>query len=330
MNVSVPPDRCMARVVSVIDITEIPRSQNLELVSVLGWKVIARKGEFKIGDLAIYFSIDAVLENLPETQFLEGKPLKKKKILGVISEGLLAPLEWFRHYGDPSTLQEGMDITKEMKVMKSVSREENFQYEVNRPDREKFPEFIVKTDEERIQNVPHLLVSLRGKRTIITRKEDGCSATYGWDGTRFYVCGRNFVWLLEDQSNRIYFDISKQFDLERKLRTLNRRLALQGEIVGPKINGNRLKLSHHDYRIFNIWLIDEQKYLPWDEVEVLLKELDLHSVPVLEDLVAPFWSIDDLIDRAEKTFYGDKIKAEGIVVKDLDHTISFKVLTPSY
>lgn len=327
MDCFVAPDRCMARVVVVRDVINIPKSQNLEIVSVLGWKVVVRKGQFKVGDLVIYFSIDSVLEDLPETQFLERKPLKKKKIMGIISEGLVSPLEWFRHYGDPSSLKEGMDITKEMKVMKAVSPEESFQYQSKQ---EKFPDFIVKTDEERLQNIPHVLETLAGKRTIITRKEDGSSATYGWDGERFYICGRNFVWLQKDKSNQVYFEMAQRFDLERKLRHLNRKLALQGEIVGPKINGNRLKLNDYDYRVFNVWLIDEQKYLPWDEVEALLKELDIHGVPVIGDLVAPLWTVTDLLEWAEKVFYDNNIKAEGIVVKDLHHTISFKVIAPSY
>lgn len=74
--------------------------------------------------MAIYFSIDAILnKNNPNTSFLEGKRLKTRKILGVISQGLLGPLEWIRDYNiDPTSLKEDDDITEQMLVKKYIPR----------------------------------------------------------------------------------------------------------------------------------------------------------------------------------------------------------------
>ncbi len=65
-----------------------------------------------------------------------------------------------------------------------------------------FPNFIKKTDEERIQNMPELYERLKNEQTnlIVTEKVDGCSGTYflrkiprkfGKAKYEFGVCSRN-------------------------------------------------------------------------------------------------------------------------------------------
>ena len=47
--------RALAYTARVGEITPIEGADSIELVSVLGWKVIAKIGEFKEGDLCVYF-----------------------------------------------------------------------------------------------------------------------------------------------------------------------------------------------------------------------------------------------------------------------------------
>lgn len=172
----------------------------------LGWEVVVKKEEFKVGDLAIYFSIDSILENNPNTgtfkrellsmsdnlislEFLANKPLKTRKIRGVLSQGLVAPLVWLVPYGvDPSSVKEGYlnlidlsfkafkmihtfskcdvgdDVTAIMNVKKWIPKEEEEVYSTKDSGNSKanYPEFIPKTNEERVQNIANELEYFRG------------------------------------------------------------------------------------------------------------------------------------------------------------------------
>lgn len=61
LQVEVQPDSTLAQIVRVLEINPIKDADRIELASVLGWKVIIKKDEFKVGDLAIYYSINSIL-----------------------------------------------------------------------------------------------------------------------------------------------------------------------------------------------------------------------------------------------------------------------------
>ena len=53
--------RALAYTVRCGKIEKIEGADNIELMSVLGWKVIVKIGEFHEGDLCVYFEIDSKL-----------------------------------------------------------------------------------------------------------------------------------------------------------------------------------------------------------------------------------------------------------------------------
>lgn len=89
-------ERELAYLVKVDNITSM-NADRLECVHVGGWHCVVGKGEFKVGDLAVYFEIDS---QLPDTfpfntmEFLKSKnfKIKSQKIRGEVSQGLLMPL----------------------------------------------------------------------------------------------------------------------------------------------------------------------------------------------------------------------------------------------
>jgi hypothetical protein len=132
-------------------------------------------------------------ESYARVDFLKGKPLKTKKILGALSQGLVAPLSWLTEdFGitDISHLKEGSDVTDIFQIMKHVE-EDNLNPEDGATS--PLPSFIPKTEEERIQNIPYILDYIKNEPIVITRKEDGCSATYAFKDGRFFICSRNLV-----------------------------------------------------------------------------------------------------------------------------------------
>ena len=91
------------------------------MARVLGWHVVVKKGEFKVGDKCVYFEIDSILPpDNPDFAFLlnskgKMKPLKTKKIRGVISQGLVMPLSVLHYEGN---IEEGQDVTDILGVQK--------------------------------------------------------------------------------------------------------------------------------------------------------------------------------------------------------------------
>jgi len=116
------------------------------------------------------------------------------------------------------------------------------------------------------------------------------------------------------------------------MRALGRNIAIQGEICGPKINGNRMKRKDNDYFIFNIWDIDNQYYLPLADVQEITKSLGLKTVDILyvgkltemKELVVTCNKDDEgyvkavstaILNYASDQEYGKGVPAEGIVIK---------------
>lgn len=350
-------ERVLARIVRVLRLEPISNADRIELASVLGWKVIVKKEEnFQVGSLAVYFAIDSMLDPTATTAFLENKPLKTRKIRGVFSQGLLAPLSWVEPYlqGSGRTiadLKEDDDVTALMKVRKYISPEER---ESNGPNRVRvkvpLPYQIPKTCEARGQEAVKMVRNMTDKPVVITTKYDGCSATFYLCKGEFGITGRNEVLfrrsLESDQKVDVpagssgmdhYFKANARYNIEEKLRALGRDLAIRGEVVGPKVSGNRLKLPAVDFFVFNIWDIALQRYLSWNEVTEITDKLGLPRVPVVFRGNFPLeWaSVEALLKLAGQQVYSPKVPAEGIVVKT-DHNDplasreSFKIISNSY
>jgi RNA ligase (TIGR02306 family) len=330
----------LALIVKVLRLTPIPGADKICLAHIRGWQCVVKIDEFSVGDLAIYFVIDSIPDfSDPNTELVRkrGGRVKTCKLRGVVSQGLLAPMSWLesRGYSIGDTL-EGEDVTEKMGVTKYVSQEEEYQYFgalANKAEGGSFPLGIPKTDEKKLQSYPEFLDYINERRIVITRKEDGCSATFVFQDGVFQVCGRNCAWTEPRKETSHYFTIAAKESIETKMRQLNQNLAIQGEIVGPKINGNRLKLSVLQFRVFRVWNINEARFLWWSEVLEVCQQLSLDHVPVV------FWgnateldlSLGGLLQLAEDQRYAAGILAEGIVVKaDEGQPISFKVISNKY
>jgi RNA ligase (TIGR02306 family) len=330
----------LATIVKVLKLSPICGADKICLAQIRGWQCVVKIDEFAVDDLAIYFVIDSIPDfSDPNTEVVRkrGGRVKTCKLRGVVSQGLLAPLSWLESRGHSiENILEGEDVTIRMGVTKYVSQEEEYQYFgtlANKAEGGSFPLGIPKTDEKKLQSYPEFLDYIKDRRVVITRKEDGCSATFVFQDGVFQVCGRNCAWSEPRKETSHYFTIAAKENIEAKMSQYNQNLAIQGEIVGPKINGNRLRLSELHFRVFRIWNINEFRFLWWNELLEVCQQLSLDHVPVV------FWgnaveldlSLEGLLQLAEDQRYGTGILAEGIVVKaDEGQPISFKVISNKY
>ena len=80
-------------------IKPIEGADNIELMAVNGWNVIIKKGEFKEGDMCVYFEIDSKLPARDWSEFMVKKGYKVKTMklnkFGVVSQGLALPVHVF-------------------------------------------------------------------------------------------------------------------------------------------------------------------------------------------------------------------------------------------
>lgn len=127
-------ERALAHIEKIEWVRPIEGADNIELIGVLGWVCIAKKGEFKPGDLAVYIEIDS---KCPESDerfvFLAAKHYKVKTMkLGkfkVISQGLALPLSLFPELNDKSI---GSDVSENLKI--TYSSEEDIKRKSNSVD----------------------------------------------------------------------------------------------------------------------------------------------------------------------------------------------------
>lgn len=211
-----------------------------------------------------------------------------------------------------------------------------------------FPDGIYKTDETRLQAMPEILDHMRGLALYATEKLDGCSATYfarrlprHWLlelvlGKRyeFGVCSRNLrvyegnpVRARQSDGTALpgnsYWEMAHKYHLPEKLLGFAREfevdIAVQGEIVGPGIQGNHYQLPDRQLYVYQVQYIRGGNYLSWPETKMFCGMLDLNLVPEV-DLpydYYPSWGVDEWLTYAQSaTVVGDtKSPREGVVVR---------------
>lgn len=334
-------ERKLASVRVISNIQPIPNADKIELVTVDGWNVVVAKDVgHKVGDLVIYCEIDSFLPIREEFEFLrkssykkmgdvEGFRLRTVKLRGQVSSGLILPLSILNPpdtniYVTPF---EGLDVTKMLDIVKY---EPPIPAELAGKVKGTFPSFIPKTDEERIQNLTKEYEEWKYQskhQFYVTEKLDGSSATFYVKDGEFGVCSRNLE-LLETEGNT-FWKVARELDLETKMKSLDTNTALQGELIGEGIQGNPYKIKGQTVKFFTGLDIDSGKRIPFAQFRQLLIELDLGGVPVLNFELPD--SVDELLLKAEgKSALNPNTEREGVVIRSMDGSISFKVISNQF
>ena len=204
--------------------------------------------------------------------------------------------------------------------------------------------FIPKTDEERIQNLGDWFEKMKGRQWQVTCKHDGTSCTIAFSPSIDFdnpnvVCSRNLRLKRETAAGvvPIYWQIAERFSILEKLSEAlkgGKEYAVQGEIVGPGINGDRNKEKEATFKCFRIYDIAHQKFLNPNETVAFCKEFDIPHVDVIETDF-PFFdkitTMEEALKFAEgKTKEGNE--REGVVCKTCDggSYASFKIVSNKY
>jgi len=339
--------RKMATVRVVDGIAPIDGADAIETAVIGGWKVVVKKGEFTVGDRAVYLEIDSWVptELAPflskgkeprEFNGVKGERLRTVKLRGQLSQGLLLPLSEVTKFGPdqdvgfhvPVTWAEGEDVTEALGI-KKWERPMNAQ--LAGMARGNFPSVIPKTDQERVQNLVKEIAASVNLQFEVTEKLEGSSMTcYLIDGV-FGVCSRNLD--LKETADNTFWQVARKEQIEEKMRLCgDGDWAIQGELIGPGIQGNIYKLAEPKFCVFDVYNIQAGDYLLPVFRRALIDRMGLKHVPVLlVDKDLGVGSVDEILQWADGA---SKIGAgplrEGVVFKQVEGGMTFKAISNKY
>lgn len=356
--------RKLATIRVIKNIEPIPDADKIVKLTVDGWHVVASKTDgFKVGDLVVYIEIDSVMPEKPEYEFLRQRKFRVRtiKLRGQISQGLVLPLsilpqdkKWKE--GDDVTdilsvtkydpeLEQENQVTKNQgkkksknPIIKWLCRFEWFRnwYTPKKVSNE-FPNWIKKTDEERIQNIPETFEHIKNNNISlsVTEKIDGTSATYFLKKTtkkknEFGVCSRNRRLVTEDDS--YYWTVARDYKIKNVLEKLigdNEWIVLQGEITGQGIQGNKYPVGN-GYRLWAFNLITPEKRYSTEEMQPILSAEGIMTVPIVDSNFKMLETIDDLVEYVQGNSQLVKREREGCVFRNIENNISFKCINPKF
>lgn len=354
--------RKLASIRTITDKQPIPKKDRIELAIIDGWSVIVKKDEYQIGDKTIFVEPDSVLPDKPEFEFLRSKNfrIRTMKMAGVVSQGICFPMDILPH-GNYKTGDDVTDIMgiKQFEGNMDKERDDNtsktkqitnpilkylLKYKIIRKllltkkENKGFPTFVSKTDESRIQNVAFLLNN-KDAKYVVREKIDGQSGTFflrklpkrlfkkqQYD---FGVCSRNLrLWKETDSS---YWFVAKKYNIRSVLEDLigdNEFVAIQGECVAPKVQGNKYKVDEPDLYAFNLIYPDGK--VNCIEGEQILSKYNIKWCPLIDDNFTLLDSAKEMLEYSNGTSKLHKTLREGLVLRNYERNTSFKVVSPDW
>lgn len=216
-------------------------------------------------------------------------------------------------------------------------------------DKRVWPAWVVKTDEERVQNMPWILADKTP--WYATEKIDGTSTTFTMKGfgrkREFYVCSRNVCFDTPEKmakgafyDTNVYQEMAIKYDIENVLADiLNAHkdeldfVTLQGETYGDGIQKRDYSLKGHDFMAFNLIYGYKdghtERFNP-SAMTSILKDYNVPCVPIVDELFVMPDTVEELLEIATDKSKVDGGMREGLVFRSSDGTKSFKAVSNEF
>ena len=206
-----------------------------------------------------------------------------------------------------------------------------------------WPAWVVKTDEERIQNLTMKIADFQKEMWLPTEKIDGTSTTFTMKREKFgkhtfYICSRNVVFDKPDKKcfyeTNVYTEMAEKYDMEKVLESLLKAfpnanwVTIQGETYGAGIQKRDYSLKEHDFMAFNL-IVDKIGRFDTREMAKCLKPYNVPCVPFFEPIELP-GTCDDILKLAGGSSVIDGLPREGLVFRSLDGSKSFKAVDNNF
>lgn len=207
-----------------------------------------------------------------------------------------------------------------------------------------WPSWVSKTDEERIENMPWILKNK--DPWIATEKIDGSSTTFtmklGKFGKKeFYVCSRNVCFDSIDKpcyyDTNIYWEMAEKYKMFDVLSSLLNHMSvaewvtIQGETYGEGVQKNTYDIKGHDFKAFNLITSDKGRWNSCDMKNLLENGYNIPCVPILDNSFILPDTVEELraYVNSQPSIVNKKMK-EGVVFRAQDGVQSFKCVSPEY
>ena len=217
-------------------------------------------------------------------------------------------------------------------------------------DSRTWPQWVVKTDEERVQNMAWILEDKTP--WFATEKIDGTSTTFTMKGygrkREFYTCSRNVVFDKPDKNcyyeTNVYTEMCEKYNMENVLDCLmtffentNQRdvefVTIQGETYGEGIQKRDYGLKGHDFMAFNLivgFKDGEVKRFNPSVMTTILTNYGIPCVPIVNEYFILPDTVDELLAIATDKSAIDGGMREGLVFRSSDGERSFKAVSNEF
>jgi ATP-dependent RNA circularization protein (DNA/RNA ligase family) len=154
---------------------------------------------------------------------------------------------------------------------------------------------------------------------------DGTSGIVYYIDGKIGCCSRNKE--IKDESDALYWTPVYKYGLKENLAAYGKNIVLTGEICGPGIQRNKLRLPELAWYVFDVKDWDAGSYAPYDEAIAICASLGVPAVPLEERGESFSYTLEELLEKA-KGKYPSGLDKEGIVVRNAmsPKSLSFKVL----
>lgn len=314
--------RKLASIQTIDDIRPIENADNIVLATIGGWRAVVKKDEFVPGDKCVYHEIDSLLPDHPHYEFMRQRDFRVKsmKLRGCLSQGLALPVSILSDFGYTGVYDLDEDVTAVIGVRKYEHPLRNSGNANHGRPKGNFPSFCVKTDEERIQGQKKLLEEQLGAEVYVAEKTDGSSTTFYFKDGCWGVCSRNLE--LKEETSGAYWDLFNSLDMRNRIKDNEFDFFIQGEMVGPQVQGNKYKLKERKLFVFNVFNMKEHRFLDLDELLAFCEKYGLSTVPIL-DRIKLHSDMDAWLAYAEgKSVLNKDTEREGVVVRPVKETYS--------
>lgn len=215
-------------------------------------------------------------------------------------------------------------------------------------DKRGWPTWVVKTDEERVQNMPWILDDK--SEWFATEKIDGTSSTYTMRGRgrkrEFYICSRNVCFDTPEKMEKgafydtnVYQEMGIKYNIEDVLASLMDTdetldfVTIQGETYGEGIQKRDYGLKGHDFMAFNLifgYKDGRKERLNPNEMTDILSGYGVPCVPIVNEHFVMPNTVEELLAIATDKSAVDGGMREGLVFRSADGIKSFKAVSNEF
>jgi RNA ligase (TIGR02306 family) len=351
-------------IVTIKTVIKHPNADSLDILSFeeVSWQCVDKINTRKPGDMVVYIPIDSVVDvRRPEFEFLKSKAkadyscrIRTIRLRGEISQGLVIsmPSDMIKWLCDKITGHKdcaqgisfdipGQDVSEYYGIKKYEPPPES----IPPLSAGNYPSWCEKSDAERYQNYNRTIEPFRDHAFYKTIKMDGASITVFYDAETEHsgVCSRN--WEIKENSDITRLDnywlIAKKYNLLQIVKDIAmdkgiKRLALQGEMCGPGVQGNKMGLSELQFFAFDMYNGDIGEFIEYPFFIALCHYWKIPTVEILE-VGTLGKELDTNFAYVSQLKYDNDLPAEGVVYVAVNSQrvgtlgrLKFKFINPEF